>query len=110
METTSDSGATTSKYGRRYSPSEREALLARFRESGQRLRAFARSADVSETALKRWMGGGSRRQGGPKLVAVRVKEAESISGAIEVRFGCGATLRAPAAALAEVVGILRRPC
>lgn len=107
METMMDAKGGVRKCGRRYSQAQRDELLARWRESGMELNAFSRQADVSETTLKRWMGGGQKR---PKLVAVRVKEPEGTSTMVEARFACGTTLRVPAVLLAELVRSLRRPC
>jgi transposase-like protein len=107
METTTQSNGPARKCGRRYGEVQREAILARYRESGMELSAFALQVDVSGTTLKRWMGGGRRR---PKLVAVRVKEPEGKSMLVEARLACGTTIRVPAALLRALVGSLRRPC
>jgi transposase-like protein len=112
MDPTTESVAATAtdKYGRRYSQAQREELLGRYLASGLKLSAFAREADVSETALKRWMGGGVRRRPA-RLVALRVQEPEStVEMMVEARFGCGTVLRVPPAALADLVAALRRPC
>ena len=107
METTTESNGMEKKCGRRYGQDQREAILGRYRESGMELSAYARQADVSGTTLKRWMGAGGK---GPRLVAVRMKEPEGRSAMVEARFVCGATIRAPAVLLPELVRSLRRPC
>jgi transposase-like protein len=107
MDTTTESNGTGKKCGRRYGQDQREAILAGYRESGMELSAFALQADVSNTTLKRWMGAGGK---GPRLVAVRMKEAEGRTAVVEARFVCGATIRAPAILLPELVRSLRRPC
>jgi hypothetical protein len=107
MEATTIPNSAARKCGRRYGQAQREAILARFRESGMEVDAFARQADVSGTTIKRWMGGGRSR---PKLVAVGVKESAETSGFVEARFGCGTILRVPAVHLGDLVRSLRRLC
>jgi hypothetical protein len=82
MESRNELGAATSKYGRRYSLAEHEAILARCRAGGLRLGGFAAQTGVSHWSIGRWTKAGKRGTKRPILARVLVKEASVDAGVI----------------------------